>query len=124
MTLLSPTRSPSYLPKQFSLRALLVLFTLAAPLIWCFTPPSDGQIWKWNARKVKTGTSKQQVIDVIGKDTKVEWGEVITLANQKDYWLYRVWNAPFPDQSLVVKFDRINDRVESVEFKPWRSVFK
>jgi hypothetical protein len=61
------------LPKQFSMRTLLVLITITALFLWWFFDASRGNITELQARRFQDGASEAQVIALLGKPYRRLW---------------------------------------------------
>lgn len=83
---------------QFGLRSALVLFTLTAVAVWWFLSPRSGVVSEWQARQIKVGMSRVEVVRRIGE------GQVQTMDYPSSRWSYRV-SSPFRGESgLYIEF--------------------
>lgn len=70
-----------FLPKQFSMRTLMVLITMAALFLWWFFDASRGNITELQARRANGAASEAQVIGLLGKPYRRLWktnGQTLT----------------------------------------------
>jgi hypothetical protein len=61
-----PSRWTRFIPRQFSLRALLVVITISAGFVWWYIQPPKGTISAWQAQKFRVGMTKEEVMTIAG----------------------------------------------------------
>lgn len=89
-------------PKQFSLRGLLVLITLAALCIWWWVQLPIGFISEADTHKVKLGLNRAEVVDLLGEPVGESWS--VTPSRKHTIEYYVVGSKP-KVRAFVVELD-------------------
>jgi hypothetical protein len=94
---------PRFLRAQFSLRALLVLITVAAVFTWWSVQLPRGTITERQASYLRVGMTKSQVAWALGSPIGDRKGEI---------WAYRINNKP---EFRLVVFDSHGNMASTVK---------
>jgi outer membrane protein assembly factor BamE (lipoprotein component of BamABCDE complex) len=70
----SASRWPRFLPKQFSIGALLVLMTVVACGLWWYVQPPAGTITMKQTLRATTGMTKNELTSALGSPSGVNYG--------------------------------------------------
>ena len=96
-----PTRWPRLIPRQFSLRVLLVLITVAGLVTWWFVRAPQGMITEDQLKLISNGQSQDEVRKLLGKPAVVMY---LTANPANEIWMYRVGTSTKEEGSFNVIF--------------------
>jgi hypothetical protein len=88
----APSRWPRYLPKQFSIGALLLLITVVAFFLWWYVQPPEGIITDDQANRITFGMSRDEVRKALGAPQNTRSGA----------WTYEIRDSSvYPDDKTI-----------------------
>lgn len=100
-------------PRQFSLRALLVVITVSAGFSWWYVQPSRGTLSAWKAAQIKVGMTEAEVFEIVADVQDTSY----TVSGLSFTWNYEVRETLLqPRSCLSVTF--VGDHVVSVQTYP------